>query len=217
MPTVALGGSSVATTSGRFMADKNWAHDALAADLLDWRHGAGEIAIERLHVRGGQLDVAAMRLSWSHPMLTAYEIKISRADFFADVRAGKWRHYIESVERIYFAVPRGMVRPDEVPVECGLLFRGPNGWYARRTAPQRSIDPYRSWGFVQSLLFRHYPAAWQPAARGLLTLPSGARVTADDIRNGTRKDNYGHTKPIDAPLDPWETGYREQTVQERVL
>lgn len=143
----------------------DWTHDALAADLLDARHLAGDIAIERLAVRGGQLDVAAMRLSWSHPMITGYEVKISRADFFADVRPGKYRGYLGSVERLYFAVPKGLIDAREVPTECGLLFRGKLGWYSRRKPPRRELEPLRHIGFVQSLLFRHYPAAWDGPSR----------------------------------------------------
>lgn len=144
---------------------KRWAHDALAADLLDARHLAGEIAIERLALRGGIVDVAAMRLSWSKPRLTAYEVKISRADFLSDIRSGKWRNYLESVERLYFAVPAGMIDAREVPPECGFTVRATNSWYTPRKAPVRAIDPHRHIGFVQSLLFRHYPAVWDGAKR----------------------------------------------------
>lgn len=149
---------------------------------MDCRHSAGEIAIERLAVRGGQLDVAAMRLSWSRPLITGYEVKISRADFLSDVRGEKWRKYLACVERLYFAVPNYMVEPSEVPPECGLVYRGSKSWRWHRKAPARSLSPERRAGFVTSLLFRHYPAVWQPHARGLLTLPNGSRMTAEAIR-----------------------------------
>jgi hypothetical protein len=176
-----------------------WRHDALAADLMDCRHKAGEIAIERLAVRGGQLDVAAMRLSWSQPLITGYEVKISRRDFFCDLRSEKWRNYLDCVERLYFAVPRYMVDQSEVPVECGLLYRGKT-WRAQRVAPRRELTPEGRAGFVMSLLFRHYPAIWQPAARGLLALPNGRRVTADELRVGKTRDCYGNTIAVDQPL-----------------
>lgn len=164
-----------------------WGHDSLAADLMDCRHKAGEIAMERLAVGGGQLDVAAMRLSWSRPMLTGYEVKISRADFLSDIRSGKWRHYLPYVERLFFAVPLGMVHLREVPDECGLLHRG-SRWRAAKLAPVQIVTPERRQAFVQSLLFRHYPAVWQQHSRGLLTLPNGRRVTAAEIRRGETRD-----------------------------
>lgn len=182
----------------------SWTHDALAADLMDGRHAAGEIAIERLAVRGGQLDVAAMCLSYSNPLITGYEVKISRADFLSDIRAEKWRNYLDCVERLYFAVPNYMVEPSEVPAECGLVYRGSRSWRWHRKAQRRQITAERRAGFVTSLLFRHYPAIWQPAAKGLLTLPNGRRCTADEIRCGQTRDHYGNTIPIDTPLSEVE-------------
>jgi hypothetical protein len=177
---------------------REWRHDELAADLLDDRHAAAEIAIERLAVRGGQLDVAAMCLSWSRPLITGYEVKISRADFLCEIRSEKWRNYLDCVERLYFAVPNYMVEPSEVPAECGLLYRGTKSWRWHRKAQRRDLSPERKAGFVTALLFRHYPAVWQPHARGLLTLPNGRRVTADEIRKRETRDLYGHTVPLDA-------------------
>lgn len=182
-----------------------WTHDGLAADLMDARHRAGEIALERVQVRGGILDVAAMRLSWTRPVITGYEVKISRADFLKDTRADKWRAYLPATQRLYFCFPRELaIDLREVPPECGVLLRGANGWYSRRTAPQRAIEPLAHSQFVQSLLFRHYPAPWQPAARGLLTLPTGRHVSAKDIQAGEVRTLYGKTMPLDAPLEVWE-------------
>lgn len=142
-----------------------WRHDELAADLMDARHLAGEIAIEKLALYAGVVDVAAMRISWSRPRLTAYEVKISRADFLSDIRSEKWRKYLLSVERLYFAVPKGLVDVREVPPECGLTVRGGRGWYTPRSAPLRDVEARFHAGFVQSLLFRHYAAVWDGAHR----------------------------------------------------
>jgi hypothetical protein len=165
---------------------RTWLHDELAADLMDWRHLAGEIAIEKLVVyaptvrEGGQLDVAAMRMSWTRPQLTGFELKISRADFLRDLRAGKWRRYLPCVERLFFAVPRGLVDRREVPPECGLAVRGPRSWSVWRAAPSRPVDPSARATFLQALLFRHYPAMWRPQDTGRLVLPGGlVRFAAD--------------------------------------
>lgn len=52
----------------------------------------------------------------------AYEIKVSRSDFFHEKRdPDKKRPAMEVSDYFYFAVPRGLVAPMEVPKACGLL------------------------------------------------------------------------------------------------
>lgn len=165
-----------------------WAHDALAADLMDARHLCGEIAIERLGVRGGVLDVASVRLSWSHPDPTGYECKVSRGDFLADVRAGKYRHYLPDVERLFFCVPRGLVDLGEVPPECGVMLRGANGWHVARRAPRRPLEPLAHARLVTALLFRHYPAPWDGAERAARNVRD--RVVGPCARCGHAKADH---------------------------
>lgn len=59
------------------------------------------------------LDVTKCR-PWTH------ECKISRADFLSDVRSGKWRQYVHFSCRVFFAAPRGLLDPIELPKEAGL-------------------------------------------------------------------------------------------------
>lgn len=47
-----------------------------------------------------------------------YEIKVSRADFLADK---KWREYLKYCSKFYFVAPQGIIRPDELPPEIGLI------------------------------------------------------------------------------------------------
>lgn len=74
-----------------------------------------------------------------------YEIKVSRADFRAEIRKpGKRLHALSYCHRFSFAVPAGMVIPQEVPVECGLVWVHPGGereWVAK--PPRR--DDVRAW------------------------------------------------------------------------
>lgn len=52
----------------------------------------------------------------------AIEIKVSRADFFADVRnPDKQKPWRELADRHAYAVPAGLVRLDEVPADSGLI------------------------------------------------------------------------------------------------
>lgn len=59
------------------------------------------------------LDVAQCR-PWTH------ECKISRADFLSDVRSAKWRQYVRFSCRVFFAAPKGLIDPIELPTETGL-------------------------------------------------------------------------------------------------
>lgn len=52
----------------------------------------------------------------------AYEIKVSRGDFFHEKKhPDKKRPAMAVSDYFYFAVPRGLVAPMEVPKACGLL------------------------------------------------------------------------------------------------
>jgi hypothetical protein len=58
-------------------------------------------------------------LIFESKMLTAVEVKVSRADFFRDTDAkrGAWfRH----THRFVYLVPKGLVKMEEVPDGCGL-------------------------------------------------------------------------------------------------
>lgn len=59
------------------------------------------------------LDVEQCR-PWTH------EVKVSRADFLCDVRSAKWRQYVHFSCRVFFAAPKGLISPLELPTETGL-------------------------------------------------------------------------------------------------
>lgn len=70
--------------------------------------------------------------------LLAIEIKVTRADFFADVREpAKQEAWRTIAHRHAYAVPTGLVRKEEVPAGSGLIEVGP-GW-------ANSIAPDVSW------------------------------------------------------------------------
>jgi hypothetical protein len=55
--------------------------------------------------------------SWASYQTTAYEIKVSRADFIRDT---KWQRYLPYCHYMYFVAPKGIVNPNELPPEVGL-------------------------------------------------------------------------------------------------
>ncbi len=98
-------------------------------------------------------DVLTAQKSYTKPMLTAYECKVSRADFQSDMRSGKWLRYREVTSRVLFAVPRGLVKRDEVPTEAGLIVYNADkrSWVVLRAGRVAQVDLAAfEW---QSLLF----------------------------------------------------------------
>lgn len=89
------------------------------------------------HVR---MDAWAMNKSWAHPVVSAYEVKVSRADFLKD---NKWPAYLPLCNQFYFVAPVGLIDVSELPAEAGLLTASGKGDGARlltkKKAPHRDI------------------------------------------------------------------------------
>ncbi|MGI4744945.1 MAG: MmcB family DNA repair protein [Janthinobacterium lividum] len=81
---------------------------------------------------------------------TAYEIKVSRADFRRDSHA-KQREARLFSDRFYYATPAGLLRPDEVPDWAGLIEYSDAGRVIVVPAPLRDKDA-PSWELIVSLL-----------------------------------------------------------------
>lgn len=86
----------------------------------------------------GIIDAWVMKKSWRNPLLIAYEIKISRADFLQD---NKWRKYLNSCNEFYFVAPPGIIDKSEISEECGLITTSKNGTrlYTKKKAKYREI------------------------------------------------------------------------------
>ena len=86
------------------------------------------------------IDGLAVLPSYTKPLLTGFEIKTSRADFFNDT---KWPYYISNgmCNRLYFVVPKGLVKKLEIPPEVGLVTISDDGKVSfRKTAPIQNIE-----------------------------------------------------------------------------
>lgn len=85
-----------------------------------------------------RLDAWAMRRSWSRPLTWGYEIKVSRADFLGD---NKWQAYLDYCNDFYFVCPAGVIRPEELPAEAGLLYVASTGrsLFTKKKAPSRQV------------------------------------------------------------------------------
>lgn len=65
------------------------------------------------------MDALAIRRSWTRPCYIGYEVKISRSDF---VRDEKWPGYLQYCHEFYFACPVGLILPEELPKQVGLIY-----------------------------------------------------------------------------------------------
>ena len=69
----------------------------------------------------------------------AYEVKVSVADFRADITSGKWLAYRQFASRVFFATPAGLVSRDDIPAGCGWVVRNEDG--AWRTMRRPTVSP----------------------------------------------------------------------------
>ncbi|WP_053431755.1 MmcB family DNA repair protein [Halalkalibacterium halodurans] len=93
-------------------------------------HFASELAI---------IDALAIKKSWAKPCITGYEVKVSRQDFLND---SKWPVYKDMCHRFNFACPKGLISPDEVPEDVGLIWFNPEtgALYTRKKSKFREIE-----------------------------------------------------------------------------
>jgi hypothetical protein len=122
-----------------------WRHDDLAADLAVHLCAEDRMVWQDLQLGpSGSIrpDVYTLQKSYTGPAPVAYECKISRSDFLADVTSGKWMNYLQVATAVYFAVPHGLIKRDEVPKGCGLYVRSERGWAALKRATRQpcSLD-----------------------------------------------------------------------------
>lgn len=83
-----------------------------------------EAVCENFEYRGWEMDVALISKSG---MLHEYEVKISRSDFLADKKKGKWLQFeckndYACPNYFYYVCPTGLIKSDEIPVYAGLYY-----------------------------------------------------------------------------------------------
>lgn len=85
-----------------------------------------------------RLDAWAMAKSWVRPAIFGYEVKVSRGDFLQD---NKWPSYLPMCNHLFFVCPTGLIKPEELPAEVGLLWASKTGGklYTKKKAPRREI------------------------------------------------------------------------------
>ena len=93
----------------------------------------------------GRMDVLVIPRRWTKIIITAYEVKASRPDFLSD---DKWPAYLPWCNKLLFAVPKGMLRDDEVAdleaqgVGVVVVSKSPRGHFTTRTIAKAA---FRAW------------------------------------------------------------------------
>lgn len=114
-----------------------WGHDNLANDLARRLRDGGKLwTWTNLTVgawSGPRPDIMSFaRWRYDNPQIAAFEIKVQRSDLLSDLNSDKWRKYLEHCQSVTFAMPHGLATKDEIPAECGVMFRTGRGWRTER-------------------------------------------------------------------------------------
>ena len=103
-----------------------------------------------------RLDLWAINV-WpsEHLRRIAFEIKVSRPDFLAELRQpAKRRRALLLSNEFYFAAPAGLIAVSELPLEAGLMEITKDGYaHAKVAAPWRDT-PAPSWRFFAAVARR---------------------------------------------------------------
>lgn len=124
------------------MTDHGWSHDALAADLAQYLRSDKRMVWTDMQLGPSgspRPDVYTLERSYSRPLPTAYECKISRSDLRSDTTSGKWQKYLQFAGAVIFAVPDGLCTPADIPIGCGLIVRKGQAWRHIRKATRSHI------------------------------------------------------------------------------
>lgn len=86
-----------------------------------------------------RLDALAIKKSWTQPCFTGYEVKVDRQDFLRDEKYLSYRDYCH---RLYLVCPLGLVQPEEVPEDVGLIYYNPEkeSLFTKRKALYRDME-----------------------------------------------------------------------------
>lgn len=104
----------------------------------------------------------------------SYEVKVSRSDWLRELRKPQKRLPALMVSNeFYFATPEGLVQPDEVPAEAGLVWvRGNGTTRAVKKAPWRATG-FPGWMFFASVARRALIAENGGSGKNILQFAAG--------------------------------------------
>jgi len=112
-----------------------------------------------------RLDAFALNsLPYTGMKRVCYEVKVSRGDFLAELKHPlKRRIGMRYSNEFYFVTPGGLVKPEEIPPECGLIEAG-----------RATLEEWRAHIVRQAGFFYYEPVA---AEYCMITVPAPWRDT----------------------------------------
>lgn len=92
-------------------------------------------------------DVYTINKSFVNSAPTAYECKVSTADFRSDVTSGKWQSYLKYACGVYFACEGDLIKNADVPAHAGLMVLNAEGvWRTAKRATMNAVTiPKDAW------------------------------------------------------------------------
>ena len=122
-----------------------WTEERMQERLHNFRSNPRYV-LKNLYVFGWESDLLFLS---SSGIWTEIEIKVSRADFLADLRNKTEKHEIlkdtqnrMKPNRFFYAVPEGLVQPEEVPEYAGLIWV--TEWFSVQTVKKIAPQLHRT-------------------------------------------------------------------------
>jgi hypothetical protein len=124
-------------------------HHELGSRLAEWLRSKGRITWENIQMtiarpEGGRRvvrpDVFSLATTYDAKRVNpcVHEVKVSRADFLADLaKPEKRQGYAAFCEQFFYVAPAGVIEPSELPPHCGLLIERGTGDFEVITRPRR--------------------------------------------------------------------------------
>jgi len=129
---------------------------AFIEDALQVRHPAklGWLMFTEITFGGRRIDVVFFNRWHSRGYKRiAYEIKRSRGSFLHEIKhPEKRRPVMQQVDQFFFAAPKGMIKPAEVPEGTGLVEVSPEGLVRTKKRAPELGSPAPTWHLVGTFL-----------------------------------------------------------------
>lgn len=167
-------------------------HHELGHRLTPWLEAQDRLCWENIEFRVELPDGAAVvrpdvlsmvkTLNPDRMVPIVYEVKVSRADFLADVKnPSKRAAYFQLADYVVYVLPEGMVTPDEVPPECGLVVENAPGVFkvVRKGRKNKNRPAFPSGHWMALVLRQHNQLQHFDAERALAQRPGPAPVSQD--------------------------------------
>lgn len=135
-------------------------HNTLAGRLAKHLQTTGRLTWENIEFKAApgvlvRPDVYSLVATHTEKRLCpiVHEVKVSRADFLADVaNQAKREGYFKIACYVVYAAPQGMIELSEVPDDCGLIVELKDGVWKQLRRGQRRSAVLTSWHYMNLVL-----------------------------------------------------------------